>query len=182
MNLLKRGALTAFVLSLVLFITSCGGGGGGGLTAMQVWKQILWVGKLGFLGITGENALTGFMRLMIFILVFAIFFELANLTGFLNRNIAIVIALIISIISAVFMPGAVLIGIGSTYSTLVALVLIGAPVLAGFYALYRIPATGAGLVARIIILLILLWILLAVKAYAAPLVPGGAGIGPVLGP
>ncbi len=65
------------------------------------------------------------------------------------------------------MPAGVLAGIGITYGTITAFVLIGVPVLAGLYAIYAIPSTNRWLIGmKIAIIILLLIILRAVRFHA----------------
>ena len=163
----KKGVVVTFLISLLSLLTACTATGLP--SGIEIWNKILWFGSLGWLGHT-DNPMAGFMRIMIFILVFAILYELANLTGFLGRNVAITIALVISLISAVFIPGSVLAGIGAAYGTIVALFLIGLPVVGGLYGFFRIPTTTRfHRFMRLVVLLILLAVLIAVKNHAVAL-------------
>jgi hypothetical protein len=137
-------------------------------TLENVWDAVLDIGMLKFLKISSENALSGFMRLMIGILVFTLIFEATRLLGdYANRNARVVVAVIISIISVIFMPKKILLAIGSTYSIIVSIIMIGVPVAAGFYALYRIPSDNRWQVGmKVFILGILLWIMFVVRDYA----------------
>ncbi len=140
----------------------------GNITIKPIWDKILSVGSLQFLGITsGGNALIAFMRILVAILVFALLFEASRLTG-LSRNTGIVVAAILAIMSAIFIPGRILAGIGGAYATLIAFVLIGIPVIGGGYALIAIPGTSRGLILlRIAVILLLLWILISIKTHAS---------------
>ena len=72
----------------------------------DIGQEVINVAKLdwvnGGTGVSGENYLTGFMRLAIFFLIFVLLFELASRTGVLQRNTAIAVAAILSLISAIF--------------------------------------------------------------------------------
>lgn len=167
----KRGLIILFLLLVSILAVSCSTSKEEtSLTKLleDVFAKVVYIGKLGFLGEKGEagSNLIGFMRILVAVLVFTILFELGRLV-LPNRNITIVIAGVISIISAIFIPGSILIGIGAAYGTIVALVMIGIPVLGGGYAIYRIPSTSRGyIVLKLSILVILLWILFAVRDYA----------------
>ena len=146
-----------------------------GIDAEEIWKKVLSIGKLEWLGFTGESAIAGFMRILVAILVFAGLFELGRLTPMTPR-IRGVIAGILAIISAVFIPGSILAGIGGAYGTITALVLIGIPLGIGGYALYRIPSDKSGqIIAKICIIIALMWILMAVKGHATDLLGAGGG-------
>lgn len=157
--------LGLLLLVSTMFLTSCAQGQG--LSFSGVFDKVLSIGKLEFLGITtGENGLVGFMRIMVFILVFTIFYVGVRLV-FNQQNIALVIAAVLAIISTIFIPGQVLAGIGVAYATIVSVVLIGAPIAGGAVALYMVPGTNRWLIAlRICIILLMIWVLMAVNSHA----------------
>ena len=162
----KKGMRNGFLLLLSMFLVSCQQVG---ISGSEIWNKIIWFGSLGFLGATG-NPMEGFMRILVITLVFAIFYELGGLVQ-LSPSIRTTVSLILAIMSGVFIPGTVLAGIGAAYGTLVALFLIGAPVVGGLYAIYRIPnTTRFHIFLRIVIILILLTILISVKIHALDLV------------
>lgn len=172
----KKGLLILILLLGSMLLVSCGtdrddseiGG---------IFDDIIDIGRLEFLGFYDDNALVGFMRILVGILVFAVLFELARLVG-MSRNIGITVAIIFAIMSVIFIPGSILAGIGAAYATLVAFVLIGIPVLGGGYALYRIPSSNRGLIfLKMGIIVLLLWILIAVRGQATELLnASGTGI------
>lgn len=162
------------LLLLSMFLVSCQQAG---ISGSLIWEKILWYGSLGFFsGTAVDNPMGGFMRILVFILILAIFYELGGLIQ-LSPNIRTVVSLILAMMSAVFIPQGVLAGIGAAYGTLVALFLIGAPVVGGLYAIYRIPNTTRFYIfLRIVIILILLAILISVKIHATNLsnIPGSS--------
>ncbi|MEK6951038.1 MAG: hypothetical protein AABX13_04925 [Nanoarchaeota archaeon] len=161
----KKGRVLISLLVLSFFLLACTDASGS-ITVKPIWDKILNVASLQFLGVTEGNALIAFMRLLVAILVFAVLFELGRLTP-LGRNTAIVVAAILAIMSAIFIPGNLLAGIGGAYATVVAFVLLGIPVLGGFYALMAIPGTSRGMIAlRLAVILLLLWILISIKTHA----------------
>jgi len=164
----KRALIIVFLILSTFLLASCASQSPGeGIN--KTIQNIIAIGQLKFLGVDSENMLTGFMRVLIFILVFALLFEGSRLIG-LSRNIGITIAIVLSIISVIFIPGSVLAGIGAAYGTLVAFILIGIPVVIGLWALYAIPATSRWQVSlKIVIILILIWILMAIKGHATDL-------------
>ena len=143
---------------------------GSSVSFKSVWDDILKVGSLQyFTGVTPDGQLIGFMRIMVAILIFAILYGVGALLGNIgfSRNIVIAIAGILSIISAIFIPGAVLAGIGGAYATLFSLLLIGTPVVGGLWVIFQIPSTSRPLIfIKLVILLILLWVLVSIKAFA----------------
>lgn len=165
----KRSGVILFLLIISLFVVSCAPGQQ--LTLKSVWNDILSIGQLKFLlgNAAPDNVIIGFMRLMVGILVFALLYEVSGLLG-LSKNVRITVAVIISIMSLVFMPGAVLAAIGGSYATVVSLVMIGVPVVGGLYVIFRIPSTSRGLIfVKIVILLILLFVLINVRDQALTL-------------
>ena len=159
----KKFAIVGILL-LALFLVSCTPDPGP--SAGQIWQKILWVGTLGFLG-ANNDGLVSFMRILVFILVFALFYLGASMVPGLGRNIAIVVAAVLAIISVIFIPASVLVGVGAAYATLTSVILIGAPIVGGLVLFRMIPGeTRAGIAVRCIVLLVLLAILIAVKSYA----------------
>ncbi|MBS3139801.1 hypothetical protein J4479_02250, partial [Candidatus Woesearchaeota archaeon] len=120
-----KRVIRSLALMPLLFLTACQSSSTNFPSFTDIWGRILGIASLGFLN-TAANA-EAFMRLMVFILVFAVFYEASRLTQF-QPNIRAVISLVLAIISAVFMPAGVLAGIGITYGTITAFVLIGVPV------------------------------------------------------
>ena len=113
----------------------------------SVWDTILSIGSLGFLcerswfGVGScnyEQNLVAFMRILIGILIFSLLYTGTRAVPGLkeNRNIAITVSIILAIISVIFIPSSILIGIGAAYSTLFAVVILAVPIVAGFI-LYR---------------------------------------------
>lgn len=160
----KNGKVLVSLLVLSFFLLACTDQSGS-ITIKPIWDKIITVGQLHFLG-SSDNALIGFMRILVAILVFALLFEGGRLLP-LGRNAVIAVAAILAIMSAVFIPGNILAGIGGAYATVVAFVLIGIPIAGGGYALIAIPGTSRGWIAlRIAVILLLLWILISVKTHA----------------
>ncbi len=169
--IIQKGTRNGFLLLASLFLVSCQQAG---ISGSSIYNKILWFGSLGFLGASG-NPMSGFMRILVTILVFAIFYELGGIPigggPLLTPSIRTTISLILAIISGVFIPTSVLAGIGAAYGTLVALFLIGLPVVGGLYAIHRIPNTYRFYIfLRIVIIIILLAILISVKIHALDLV------------
>ena len=167
MNLKKSGiGVLAGLTSLLVACTSTSTP----VSGIDIWNKVLWFGTLGFLGYSVEGPMVGFMRIAVFILVFALMFEGSRFLGFLGRNSRIVITLILSLISVIFIPGNVLAGIGAAYGTLVAFILLGS-VIVGIGALYiNIPTTSLGYrLLRLAVLVVLLFILISVKQHASGL-------------
>ncbi|HLD39829.1 MAG TPA: hypothetical protein VJB13_01685 [Candidatus Nanoarchaeia archaeon] len=162
------------VLVIFLFLVSCAPSPG---PSKGVWDTILNIGSLEFLcrgGITASGCdfvggLISLMRVLIGIVIFALLYMGASAVPGLsnNRNIAITVSLILAIISVIFIPSEVLVGIGAAYSLLFSVILIGAPIVGGLLLFRAIPGDSrGGIVARIIILCLLIWGLALLKHYA----------------
>jgi hypothetical protein len=169
----KSGLLVVGLLLIILFVVSCTSTvppGSTGSTTQNVWNRVINIISLKDLGVQDPaRAIIAFMRILVTLLVFVILFEAARL--FLSQNVAIVIAAVLAIMSAIFIPGKILAGIGGAYATIISLILIGIPVAGGLYAIFRIPSTRREYIfIRIVIILILMWILGAVKVHATSLI------------
>ena len=151
------------ILLVFLLVVSCTPEPGP--SAEDIWQKVLWFGTLGFVG-DYDGGMVGFMRILIFILVFGLLYTVAGVVPGLNqnRNLAIAVALILSIISILFIPDAILIGVGAAYATIVSVILIGAPIVGGYLLFRAIPEDNK--LARIFVLLVLLFVLIAVKSHA----------------
>lgn len=158
---------------LSVFLFSCAPSTTGSTFTMDKLGDL--IAKIGTLGMLGsEQAMIGFIRLCVFILIFALLFEAGTKLKILSRRIAGVIAFVLALISAVGMPAAILAGISGTYAFVFSLVLIAVPIVAALWAIYGpLPTVihGRALhLVRIIILIIALWILIWVKNQAVGLI------------
>lgn len=140
----------------------------------NAWRTVISLGNLSFLGFPDASLVHGFLRILMGILVFTIFFALLTSlkqTKFFNRGQSGVVAGILAIITAVFLPAELLTGIGAGYAAAVSLVLIGVPVVGTFYLLFQLPSKDRlDVFLKIVALLILLWVLLVMKYHVARLV------------
>ncbi len=84
----------------------------------------------------------GFVRIAIAILIFAILYMGASLIPNMNKNIAITVAVILAIITAVFIPQDVLAVMGSTYAVLFSFIILGGPMLGIGALLFLTPTPG----------------------------------------
>ena len=144
-------------------------------TLDNVFKKIMGIGNLNFLGISDGGLVIGFIRILIWILIFTIFFAVTTGVGgkgslsFLKKNHAIVISLVIATITAVFLPANVLTATGVGWATAIALILIGGPIMGLIFLLWKIPfdedkiETRGTLFIKLILCLLLFWILNAMK-------------------
>jgi len=139
-----------------------------------VWNKILSIGRLDFLGISSGSMVASFTRILIGFLVFTIFYAvIISMSGkkgalsFLNGPQAKVVAAIVAIISAIFIPADVLLAVGAGWATAVSLLLIGGPIVGLALLLWKFPADGketrSTLFLKFILCLLLFWILSAMK-------------------
>ncbi len=137
-----------------------------------VWDRILSIGNLSFV----HGQLVGLTRILIAILCFTLFFAVllilpANKDGTprFKRNHAIVIAAVLAIISAVFLPANAILAVGAGWATAVGLILIGAPILGLGYLLWNIPEKGqpdtrGTVLFKLLLSMLLFWILSAMNS------------------
>ena len=173
-----KSAGVVSLLVVFLLVASCAPAPG---PSTSIWDTVLQIGSLGFLckstffglGCDYEGGLVAFMRVLIGILIFALLYMAASAVPGLsaNRNIAITVSIILALMSVIFIPSSVLVGIGAAYATILSVVLIGAPI-AGGLLLFRMVSgdSRSGLAMRIVLLLLLIFVLTAVKNYAGGLV------------
>jgi hypothetical protein len=159
----------------LLFLTGCTTASGTSLTFSQMiqnlWtNNLLPIFNLSFLGLTGENAIMAFMRLIIVILVFTLFFEGTRLLR-LPRNTGIIVALVIAIMTGLFIPGTILVAIGSSYGFIVALILLATPILFSLFLFSILPTEPViWRWVRIILLIVVLYLLINIKTHALALI------------
>jgi len=109
-------------------------------TLGNVVEKVLDVGSLTFLlGSNAENRLVGFMRIAIAIVIFSLIYMGLSMIPNMSRNITITVAILLAIISAVFMPKNLLLLFGGTYSTIFAFIIIGAPIAASLWLVIGTP-------------------------------------------
>lgn len=141
-------------------------------TIGNVFKKIIWIGDLSWLGATDQAISHGFMRILIWILVYTILFAGSSFvsTGreeginLLSRSQSIVVAAIIATITTIFLPPTILLAVGAGWSTLLALVLVGGPIVGVAYLLYLVPGEGQPetkktVVLKLIVIAVLFWVL-----------------------
>ncbi|MBI5392659.1 hypothetical protein HZA96_02210 [Candidatus Woesearchaeota archaeon] len=95
---------------------------------------------LGGTTITGDTGLLVAMRIILFFLVFTVLFVAAHLIPNFNNRLALVLALLISIMTVLFFPQALLIAMGETYTTVIALLVFAVPIGALIAILWYLPA------------------------------------------
>lgn len=140
----------------------------------SAWDKVLYIGGLGFLNLGPDGAVVAFTRILIGILIFTVLFAVAHglgksgkALGFLNKTQAMVVAAVLAIMSAVFLPAEVLLATGAGWATMIALILIGLPIVGVAYLLWQIPWEGEEtkftVFLKLVLCLVLLWILTAMK-------------------
>lgn len=156
-----------------------------GTTFNNIWWKILSVGNLSFLGFSDGSAVAALVRILVAILVFTVLFGLAIWQGaglprnnnagplnFLNRGQAGVVAAIIAIISAIFIPAQILLATGAGWGTLIALILLGGPIVGFLYVIFTFPEeeTHTTIFLKIVLCIILYWVLTAMKYHVTRMV------------
>ncbi len=138
----------------------------------DAFDKIISIGSLEFLlGASADSKFVGFLRLLVGILIFSIFFAGASAAhAFIPRNVGITISIIMAILSAVFIPGSVLAAIGSGYAVLFSSLLIGIPVFVLMYFIFGTPSTRLMVGFKLGALLIVWWVLIEVGYWANSLV------------
>lgn len=150
-----------------------------GSTLSNVFNKILSIGTLQFLGVSGVLPLT---RILIGIFIFTIIFATITALGgdsdstrpfsFFNRAQAGIIAAIIAVITAIFLPPQILLAAGTGWATIVALLLIGGPVVGLAFLLWEFPGedkdgnskeTKSTVLLKLVLCMLLFWILSAMK-------------------
>lgn len=144
---------------LILFISGCSSAtsGGSSTAPIDLFKNVITLKFLSDWGITSTtiDPIEGFTRFLILIVLFAILFKGAELLK-LGNNVAIVIALVFSLLTTIFIPGTILLAAATSYGTIFSLVLLGLPIglgFAGYFFLKEYPWIRFGLMG-------LLWFLL----------------------
>ncbi len=140
----------------------------GGNQITVIWQTIMGIGSLQFLfGDNAEGQLCGFLRIIMAILIFTLLYMGLSLIPGLTKGTAITIAIILSIVSAIFMPCPVLLAWGTTYATIVAFFVVFGPVLAGGMLLLG-TATPNRTIAflKLVIVLILMWLVGVIGTWA----------------
>lgn len=170
---MKRGYLYLLVF-LGLFLVACTSTDGE-TTFSGIWKMIINIASLQVFGLSGGTAIGAFMRVIVGILVFAILHWAAVSFVFTApnaRRTAMVVALVLATMTAIFIPDQIFAAIGGSYALAFSAVLIAIPVIGGLYLVLSdtiLPNTRFGNILRVLTLIIILWILIAVKEQAVGL-------------
>ncbi len=165
---------TFFLLSLLGLLSGCTA-----TTANDVWGTILKIGGLqGLQGAGAEAPVASFMRILVFILVFALLYGGLRvlIAQYIGQNVTVVIAMVLSIMSVILMPAELLVTIAGTYSILFSFLLIGSVVAFVGFLLYIIPTTNRGWrMLRLGLILILIAVMYWINKQATALLAVGAG-------
>ncbi len=120
---------------------------------------------------SGENRMVGFIRIAIGILIFTIcMIGLRFISDHVPKNMAIAIAIVISIISSVFIPGSVLSAIAAGYAVFFSFIIYGSMLFPPAYFLFAYPTSNraiAGL--KLGILALVSWLIALVNDAAVGL-------------
>lgn len=172
--------LIAAMLAMSAFVTGCSGRlsiSGANLPSGfaqsgpfdNFLNTLIYLGTLGWLGHGEEGPVVGFMRIIIIVITGVLLYEGGRMVG-LRPGIAGTIGALLAIMAGIFMPGTILVGIGGTYATVVAFILIGVPVGFGGWLYMRLPNENRfHILIRIVILVALIMILYNVKGHAMEL-------------
>ncbi len=205
---MKRGWLSGVILlvllcfsflSLLVLADTASSTTGAGATATSgsstimgflssVGHTIMSVGDPATLGLTNEQSLSIFSRLLFGLAIFTLFFATITAFGgangkppfnFFNRGQALIFSLAVTLIGMYFMPAAVLLAAGTGWSVFFAFLLIGTPIIGLFYLMWQFPKDAKDenrgtVFLKLVLCLLLLWVLQAMKA--SLLVPSGAGV------
>ncbi len=138
----------------------------------SIWQKILSIGSLSFIGVSGVVPLT---RILIWILVFTILFATISFLGkgggeggtrpfsYFTRTQGIVVAAVLATVTAIFLPPSVLLATGTGWATIIALILIGGPIVGLGYLVLTIPGKGKDTKGTVLIKLVLFHLVLDLK-------------------
>lgn len=142
----------------------------------NIWYKVLSIGNLSFLGLSDGSIVAAFVRILIWVLLFTVFFAVITGLGgkdgtapmsFFSKGQAGLIAAIIATIGAIFLPAQVLLATGVGWATAIALLLVGGPVVGIGVLLMKYPGQGQEtkmtVLIKLVLCLLLFWILTAMK-------------------
>jgi lipopolysaccharide export LptBFGC system permease protein LptF len=95
---------------------------------------------LGDSDMTDDAGLLVAMRIILFFLVFMILFVAAHIIPNFNNRLSMVLALLIAIMTVLFFPTELLIAMGETYTTFIALLIFAVPIGTLIAILWYLPA------------------------------------------
>ncbi len=138
----------------------------------NIWLKILKIGDLSAIGLGNEAVIVNFSRLLLALTIFAVFFGIMTTFGgangrpfgFLNRNQAMIVAGLLAILGAIFLPVQIILAIGGAWATAIAALLIGGPVAGLGFLLWNITGpngqdTRATVFLKLFLCIVLFWIL-----------------------
>ncbi len=178
--MMKRGRLGILLLlmvtSLFAMLPSASA-----VTAQQVIQSIITLDFLNAVGILPAgvtvNPIEGFTRFLLLILLFALLYKGTELLK-LGNSVSVVIALVVSLLTVIFIPGTILLAAAASYGTLFSLTILSLPVLAGL-ALYFVLKDHPWI--RAVVMLLLLLTVNEVQKYVGSWSSSsGAGYAPVI--
>jgi len=130
------------------------------VTAAQPWdaiKSIVTLEVLSKIGISNTgSSIEGFIKFLLMVTFFAIYFALSEKILKFGKNISVVIALTFSFLSTILIPGKLLITFATTYTTIASVIILGIPILSGFWAYFKMKEHPF---IRIGILILLIYVL-----------------------
>ena len=144
----------------------------------NAFDKIVSIGSLDWIGASDGSIVLGITRLLIWILMFAIFFAVITGLGgengtapftFFTRAHAAIIAGVVATISAIYLPDVLLSTTGVGWATAVAFLLIGGPIAGIAALLILIPGEGnetrATIFVKIMLCVLLFYILSSMKLH-----------------
>ncbi|MBI2661881.1 hypothetical protein HYX11_00285 [Candidatus Woesearchaeota archaeon] len=153
----RLNALMVMFLFMGMFFTNF-------VVAVEPYDTIKSITTFEFMTKIGYSSsgdpLEGFIRMLLVVLLFTVFFWAASLA--LPKGVSVVIALVISLISAIFIPGTVLVAIASSYGAVVSIAMLAIPVgglILGFFLLKNHHWI------RVVLAAITLWVALQINGH-----------------
>jgi len=136
-------------------------------TLQELIRAILDVFTLEFLQLTDQTRMAAFLRILLFIAIYAAMYEVLTNTILRNpqqRRTAVVVSIILSLVSIITLPVEVLLTIGGLYGSIIGAAFILVPVAITFFIIWGTPSTTRPqLIFKIGALAILLWVLTIVS-------------------
>ncbi len=167
---MKKSLVTGLLAALAaipLVSASIGG------KTLDLFHTMVEIGSLSFLGVPNGSILIMFVRVLIGILIFTIFFALSSFMGtknlpWLKRNHAVVISACISLITMIFLPVQVLLAAGGGMGVAVGMALVSAPMIAIVMMIMQFPPSGTAeeryhIFIKLLLCCILFWVLTAMS-------------------
>ncbi|MEW5896608.1 MAG: hypothetical protein AB1668_02880 [Nanoarchaeota archaeon] len=149
------------------------------VSAEEPWdtmKSIVTLGFMQHLGLKSSvDPFEGLIRFMLLIALFAILFKVAELLK-LGKNVAIVIAAALSIMTVFFIPGTILVAAAASYGTIFSVVLLGIPIALMIFAYVALKEHRW---VRVGVMALLIYVLHVMKGHiSAMAVSAGAKVSP----